>query len=414
MIKRTILSTLEEHLSQKEISLIVGPRQAGKTTVMMMLKDHLEKKGVKTVFLNLDIEADRKFFQSQESLFSKIRLEIGEEGVVFIDEMQRKENAGLFLKGIYDMNLSYKLIVSGSGSLELKEKIHESLAGRKRMFELSTLSFEEFVNHKTNYKYENKMSDYFNLEKTKTDLFLKEYLNFGGYPRVVLSETIEEKRKVIDEIYRSYIEKDIYYFLGVKKGAEFTDLVRVLASQIGSLVNFSELSRTVGISAKTLKEYLWYLEKTFIVHRVTPFFKNLRKEITKSPVVYFHDTGLRNYALGTFGNINSPQDAGFLFQNFIFNILKESAVLSPYGIHFWRTKDGAEVDFIVEMIKTQVPIEVKFQDLKNPEISRSFRSFLEKYHPATALIVNIGLEKSLTVGETRIEFLPFYKLKKNI
>jgi len=411
MIKRTVFSELIEHLSQKEISLIVGPRQAGKTTVMLLMKDYLEKKGVKTVFLNLDIEADRVFFQSQDSLLAKIRLEIGNEGVVFIDEIQRKENAGLFLKGIFDMNLNYKLVVSGSGSLELKEKIHESLAGRKRMFALSPLSFEEFVNYKTGYKYEGKLANYLALEESKADLLLKEYLKFGGYPRVVLAETWLEKEKIMDEIYNSYVEKDIYYLLGVKKGEEFTNLVRVLAAQIGSLVNVSELSRTLGIAAKTVREYLWYLEKTFIIHKVKPFFKNLRKEITKSPVVYFYDNGMRNYALGQFGNVSFPHDAGFLFQNFIFNILKETVALSPYRINFWRTKDGSEVDFVVNTVTSQIPIETKFQSLKRPEISRSFKNFIKKYEPTKALIVNKKLEKSLTLGKTNVIFLPFYQLK---
>jgi len=158
-IKRDLQKSLENHLLNKEITLIVGPRQAGKTFLMRIIQERLNKKGLKTLFMNLDIEADKKFFVSQNSLIEKIRLELGKNGgYVFIDEMQRKENAGLFLKGIFDSNLPYKLIVSGSGSLELKEKIHESLAGRKRVFELNTLNFNEFVNFKTEYRYKNKLS----------------------------------------------------------------------------------------------------------------------------------------------------------------------------------------------------------------------------------------------------------------
>jgi predicted AAA+ superfamily ATPase len=136
LIKRRIFEDLKAHLSQKEITLITGPRQAGKTTLMMLLKEHVEAGEKSTLAFNLDIESDRRAFESQESLLRKIQLELGASGgFVFIDEIQRKENAGLFLKGLYDMNLPYKFIVSGSGSLELKEKIHESLAGRKRIFE---------------------------------------------------------------------------------------------------------------------------------------------------------------------------------------------------------------------------------------------------------------------------------------
>ena len=146
MIKRNLIEDLKGHLPFKEISLVSGPRQAGKTTLMLLLKEYLEGQREPTVFLSLDFESHQPFFRSQANLISKIRLEIGDKkGFVFIDEIQRKENGGLFLKGLYDLDLPCKFIVSGSGSLELKEKIHESLVGRKRIFRLNPVSFEEFV-----------------------------------------------------------------------------------------------------------------------------------------------------------------------------------------------------------------------------------------------------------------------------
>lgn len=407
MIKRKLFTALTEHLESKEISLITGPRQAGKTTLMLMLKKHLENQTEKTLFLNLDIEADRRFFGSQEDLIRKIQLELGQgKGFVFIDEMQRKENAGLFLKGIYDMNLPYKLIVSGSGSIELKEKIHESLAGRKRIFELSTITFEEFINYRTDYKYEDRLDQFFRIEQEKTANFLREYLNFGGYPKLVLAETIEEKQKIIAEIYQSYVEKDISYLLGVQKTEEFTNLTRILSNQIGNLINYSKLASTVGIAEKTVKNYLWYLEKTFILEKVTPFSKNPRKEITKATVVYFEDLGLRNYAAGVFGKAEEASSLGSLFENFIFFLLKNKVAFSPAKIHFWRTKDGAEVDFVVDTEKP-LPIEVKYQALKYPEMTRSFRNYIEKYKPKKAYIVNLSLKKSETLHETTVYFMPF-------
>lgn len=410
MIKRYLLEEIKVHLDQREISLIVGPRQAGKTTIMLALQEYLRKKGRKSVWLNLDVEADKRFFESQESLIRKIQLEVGDDGgVVFIDEIQRKENAGLFLKGIYDQNLPLKFIVSGSGSLELKEKIHESLAGRKRLFELTTLSLAEFVNFRTDYMYEDKLADYFSVEKEKTRGLLEEYLNFGGYPRVVLSETSDEKRLVIDEIYRSYVEKDVSYLLGVKKTEAYGNLVKILASQVGGLINFSELSSILGISAQTVKDYLWCLEKTYIVQKVPPFFRNTRKEIAKAPVVYFCDLGLRNYSLGTFGYSIEPQYTGWLFQNFIFNILKEKTRHSPAKIRYWRTKDGAEVDFIVDKARELIPVEVKYRALKQPAIPRPLRSFIGKYEPEKAFVANLSLEATTTLKNTIIEFIPFYR-----
>jgi len=415
MIKRTIFDQLEANLSKKEISFIVGPRQAGKTTLMLLLKEHLDKNNKKTVFLNLDVESDKIFFSSQAELIKKIQLEIGKtKGYVFIDEIQRKENAGLFLKGIYDLDLGYKFIISGSGSMELKEKIHESLLGRKRIFELNTLSLEEFINWRTNYKYENKLLDFCQIEKEKIKGLLEEYLNYGGYPRVVLEDEQKQKQAVINEIYQSYLEKDIFYLLAVKKTEAFGNLLKLVASQLGNLVNLSELSSTLGISMDTVKNYLWFLQKTFILQKVTPYFKNQRKEITKAPLFYFYDLGLRNYALGAFGQIKNSMELGFLFENLILNLLKEKIRLLSAKVCFWRTKDGAEVDFVMDLGKKIIPLEVKYKEFKKPEITRSLRSYILKYSPKEALVVNLTLKKTTKLNKTNIYFIPFYELIFNI
>lgn len=410
MIKRKLYHSLQQHLAAKEISFIVGPRQAGKTTLMQSLQEELVKKGEKTLYLNMDIEADRRYFASQADLVDKISLEIGENrGYVFLDEVQRKENVGLFLKGIYDMNLAYKFIVSGSGSVELKAKIHESLTGRKRMFELSTISFEEFINFKTNSRYEDKLQEFFAVEHDYTQRLLDEYMRFGGYPRVIMAETVEEKTRVMREIYEGYIEKDIGYLLGVENIDAFSNLVRLIASQIGNLVNVTELSSTLGISAVTVKNYLWYLENTYIIQRITPFFRNMRKEITKSPIFYFYDLGFCNYARSAFGqSLVDRAYSGFLFENFVYNFLKES-IHSPARIHFWRSKDNAEVDFVVNAGLDIIPIETKHTALNQAETSRSFKSFLIKYHPKRAYIIHLGGKMETIFDSTAITFLPYYE-----
>ncbi|PJE51657.1 ATPase [candidate division WWE3 bacterium CG10_big_fil_rev_8_21_14_0_10_39_14] len=410
-IKRDLQKSLENHLLNKEITLIVGPRQAGKTFLMRIIQERLNKKGLKTLFMNLDIEADKKFFVSQNSLIEKIRLELGKNGgYVFIDEMQRKENAGLFLKGIFDSNLPYKLIVSGSGSLELKEKIHESLAGRKRVFELNTLNFNEFVNFKTEYRYKNKLNDFFALEQEKTQALLKEYLVFGGYPKVVLSQTIEEKNAVMGEIYRSYVEKDIKYLLNLEKTEEFSNLVKVISSQIGGMVNFSEISSTIGLSHKTVKLYLWYLEKTFILKKLTPYFRNTRKEISKTPVYYFYDLGLRNYILNLLGYPVLDLNGGHLFENFVFNILRQSLFNTPATLNFWRTRDNAEIDFVINAGITPIPIEAKFTSLNKTRLSRSAYSFIKTYRPKNLYVTHLGKTFKERVDNSNVSLIPFYQL----
>ena len=411
MIERKLFSGLVSHLPQKEISIIIGPRQSGKTTLMDMLREHLDKKGERTLYLNLDIEWDRPHFESQSALLRKIELELGKErSYVFIDEIQRKENAGLFLKGLFDLKLPYKFIVSGSGSLELKEKIHESLVGRKRLFELTTIAFDEFIHHKTGYKYKGNLEEFLEIEKDKIHPLLMEYMNFGGYPRVVLASEQKEKIRIIDEIYRSILEKDIAYLLKVNKTEAFSALIKVLSSQVGNLINYSELSSTLNISYQTVKKYLWYSQKTFLLDVILPYARNMRKEITKSPVPYFWDLGLRNYALGIFGHLGSPSECGFIFENLVFLLLREKIRLEATKLNFWRTKDKAEVDFILERGRNVVPIEVKYKSLKKQEISRSFRSFIEKYSPDKAYIVNLDYKNTLKINETTLFFLPYYEL----
>lgn len=410
-IRRNLFPELENNLKTKDILLIVGPRQAGKTTLMNKLKTKLDIQGEKTLFLNLDIEKDATFFASQSALLEKLKLELGKEkSYVFIDEIQRKENAGIFLKGLYDMKLPYKFIVSGSGSLELKEKIHESLAGRKRIFELSTVSFSEFVNFKTDYRYAQKLNDFFSIEKESSLSLLKEYLNFGGYPRVILEDTLEEKIKAIGEIFSSYTERDIAYFLGSSKIDKFNLLIKLLADQTGKIINYSQLAEETGISFQTLKNYLWYAEKTFSIRTLPPYFKNKHKEITRAPLAYFIDLGMRNFSLGLFGNLQQPEQLSFVFQNLVANRLQEKIADSAKSLGFWRTLDKAEVDFVINEGKAPLPVEVKYSQLKSPQMTRSLGNFIKAYSPAEAWIVNLTLETETKLGETTIKFLPFHSL----
>ncbi|GAB4488139.1 MAG: ATP-binding protein [Thermodesulfovibrionales bacterium] len=410
-IQRNLLKELQAHLSKKEMTLLVGPRQAGKTTLMLHLQEDLQKKREKTLFLSLDYERDQPHFTDQEALLSRLRLEFGsKKGYVFIDEIQRKENAGIFLKGLYDMRTPYKFILSGSGSVELKEKVHESLAGRKRMFELSTLTLAEFVNYRTAYKYHDRLADYFRIKKSGAQGLLMEYLNFGGYPRVVLEDTAKEKSAIIDEIYRSYIEKDIAFLLRVERIGAFGNLIRMLADQIGAMVNLNELSSTAGISVQTVKNYLSYAEKTFIVRRVAPWFKNLRSEISKSPVIYFNDLGLRNFALRRFGGYTALHETGFLFQNLVHQLLLDRTRREGGTVHFWRTKDRAEVDFVINSSDGIIPVEVKCREMKGGEIGRSLRGFIAKYRPKEAWIVSLGAHEDERLDKTRVRFVPFYEL----
>jgi predicted AAA+ superfamily ATPase len=299
IINRKIYHRIEKHLDKKEITIISGVRQCGKSTVLHKLRTNFEKKGAKTLFLNFDFDADKKFLETQEALVNKLKFEFGNnKGYVFIDEIQRRENAGLYLKGIYDLKLPYKFIVSGSGSIELKEKIQESLAGRKRMFEMNPVSFTEFVDFRTNYEYTDRLASYFEYEKIKTDNFLTEYMNYGGFPRIVTEKDYSEKIELINEIYNSYIERDLIKLLNINKPEVFKDIFRMLSYLSGKLINFSNIADDTNTSIQTLKKYLYFAEKTYSIKSVRPYYNNPGKELRKTPMVYFTDLGLMNYAIG--------------------------------------------------------------------------------------------------------------------
>lgn len=405
-IERTAYSELEKLVQLPEITLIIGARQVGKTTLMKKLQEELRAVSEKVIYFNLDIESDYKYFSSQENFLNKLDLECGKEKTyVFIDEIQRKENAGLFLKGLYDMNLNYKFIVSGSGSLELKEKISESLQGRKRTIELRPVSFEEFINFKTDYKYKSKLDKFLEIETNQAKLLLEEYLNFGGYPKVITNKKLEDKLQTIAEIYSSYLDKDIKALLGLERPDAYTKLIRLLAAQLGQTINYSELASQTGLATETLKKYLYYAKQTYAIQIISPYFTNKVKEIIKSPRSYFNDIGLRNYTIDEFGSITTETEYSFLFENLILDILKEKNLNSSRKVHFWRTADKTEVDFIIDLGKSILPVEVKYSEYSKPKIPASLRSFIQQYKPKEAWLINLKLRETIDYEGCNVKFM---------
>ncbi len=410
MIQRQLSDQLLRSLKRKEVTIIIGARQVGKTTMVQKVLGELSKKGEKVIFLNLDFEEDATYFSSQQSLLYKIQLEFGQEaGFVFIDEIQQKEDAGRFLKGIYDQGLPYKFVVTGSGSLELKEKISEALTGRKLLIEMPTVSFIEFIDYKTHYKYSERLELFCEIEEGKLELLLEEYLRFGGYPKVITEQGVTSKREVMDEIFTSYITKDISYLLGVRVPDKFVKMIKLLAVQAGGIINYSQLCNDTGLTLDTVKNYLWYAEQTFIIDLIKPYYTNAKKELTKSPTVYFNDTGMCYFGQGVYGQ-SRMQNSGFIFQNFVYTLLKQRFKKGVDKVNYWRTKDKAEVDFVVHQEGKVIPIEVKCSQLKKPAITRSYRSFINKYNPEIGYVVNLTLKEDLKIGETMVHFVPYWKL----
>lgn len=417
LVRRTILPKVIKHLENPEITVITGSRQVGKTTLLFQLKESLLKKGYSEnniLIFNLDLLSNLELFSNQQSFIKFLEGRIGKKKLfVFVDEAQRVQNAGLFFKGIYDLNLPVKLVLTGSSSLEIKAKIHESLTGRKRLFYLYPFSFQEYLSSKDKILekivFKKEISTY---DQNRLFEYLFDFIVWGGYPKVALESNIEEKHQILKEIYSSYLEKDVIGFLKIKNSITFTRLFNILAGQTGQLLNFRELSNTINVTYRTLEKYLDILEKTFIIKWVRPFFKNQRKELTKMPEIYFLDTGLRNFAVGFFKDFQDRQDKGTLLESFIFSEISKQ---TETKLCFWRTKDKAEVDFILVKRSGEIyPIEAKATPLKSAKISRSFQSFVNRYHPAQGFIVNLGFQGEIRLKKSNIIFIYPYEIVRII
>lgn len=412
-----MFANIIKHLKSPEITLIIGPRQTGKTTLLGLLKNYLIENNCsenRILSFNLDIITELELFTSQQKFIAFLKERIGKKKLfVFVDEAQRIENAGVFFKGIYDLDLPVKFILTGSSALEIKAKIHESLTGRKRIFNLYPFDFSEYLS-----AWDNTLARLINKKEISSYSrkriieYLLTFSVWGGYPKIALENNIEEKRQILKEIFSSYLEKDIIGFLKIKNQSAFMRLVSFLSIQIGQLVNINELSQSLSIERKTVEKYLEILEKTFIIKQISPFFNNPRKELVKMPKIYFLDAGLRNFALNLFQGFNERQDRGAILENFVFSEIYKQTDLK---IHFWRTKEKSEVDFVLtNYAGIIIPIEIKSNFIKSKKISRGFRSFLARYQPARAFIVNLGFRGKIKINKTNVLFIHPYEIAKII
>jgi predicted AAA+ superfamily ATPase len=414
LVQRSQFNKIWAHLFETEITVILGPRQSGKTTLVKQLKEELINKGVtlpdKVFYFNLDILSDREIFSDQSAFirFLKNRIIDGQKLYVFVDEAQRILESGIFFKGVYDLNLPVKIILTGSSSLEIKSKITEPLTGRKQLFTLYPLSFSEILGFYDNelVKFQDS-NDQYSLEKIQN--YFYKFCVTGGYPKVVLSSDFAKRADLLEELFTSYIEKDVAGLAKIKDQYAFSKLVKIFSEEAGNLLNIEKIAQEINVKAETISKYLNVLEQTFVVRRVPPYFHTTRAEIRKMPKVYFIDTGLRGFTKDgrDFEKTDFLQkaDKGQILENLIFSEMIKAGFKE---INFWRTKDGSEVDFIINTPAGLVPVEIKATELSNDSINRSFSFFLGRYKPKFGYVVNLMQQSIRKIGDTEVHFvLPF-------
>ena len=388
-IIRDVTIKAQKYIDDDRIIILVGARQAGKTTILKQLQKILKEKNNLVYFLNLeDPEWLGLLNKSPKNLFKIFPININQKNFLIIDEIQYLNNPTSFLKYFWDEHRNkIKIIVSSSSAFYIDKNFKDSLVGQKKIFYVRTLSFREFLRFKNKDNLSKKNFQEISLsERDEITANYYEYMIYGGYPRVVLSP-IQEKKDILRDIAYSYIKKDIYES-NIRQDETFYRLFKILASQVGNLVNTSELAGTLGVSRTSIDNYLYIMQKSFHIALVKPFFKNIRKELTKMPKVYFWDTGLRNFFVSNFDGLEGREDKGRLLENITFRELAEKYPIDE--IKFWRTAQGNEIDFIIE---DNLAYEVKINAQKFKE--SHYKTFLKNYPQIKLSLISLDKEEKL-------------------
>jgi len=368
-ITRTVATFIQDQLlRQHKIVVIYGARQVGKTT---MVKRIVKTSGLKALSINAEIQDYTDILSSRS--VDKLKSFTDGYELLFIDEAQRIPDIGLTLKLIHDHMPGLKVIVTGSSSLDLANRIEEPLTGRIWTYKLYPISFEE---------------EQLSLELNNFEMRQRLYdrMLYGQYPELYAIGNINAKRKYLKEISTSYLYKDILILSDIKYADKLRQLLRLLAYQVGNLVSVQELARTLGINRDTVINYIDLLEKSFVIVRLKGFSGNLRNEITKMDKIYFVDLGIRNALIDNFSEVNLRNDKGAMWENYLIiermkrNEYKE---ISPNN-YFWRLYSGAEIDYIEERDGILAGYEIKW----NPKKRGRSTKWKDTYDNATLDVVN--------------------------
>ncbi|MEK6950234.1 MAG: ATP-binding protein [Nanoarchaeota archaeon] len=411
---RSLENSITKYLPRKEIIGIRGARQVGKTT---LLKGFLSSVSGDQAFISMDLTEHRRALEESPFEFIQRQKRAGQKLTLFLDEIQKVNDAGEKLKIIYDHFPDVKIMVSGSSSLELKTNVLPALVGRLLLFELYTFDLGEYLNVKDQglwkiYQAKHRSLQAFLagnslIEKPAFPQELvkhwKEYVIFGGYPEIAKSNEEEEKKTLLKNIFNLYLEKDIAGFFKIEDTSSFGDFLKALSFTIGNLINLSSLAAKISLPFRKTEEYLHLLQHTYIIHIVKPFHRNVLTEIKKSPKAYFLDLGLRNAVLNNFTAFDNRTDAGQLMENHVCRQLVSH--FGDYDLHFWRTTGKAEVDFILTRGEEIIPVEVK---LSGKTVGKSFHSFLKVYRPKKAIIVTLDHFAQEQINQTTLFYVPVF------
>lgn len=382
MIERIAYKELLPHLEKRQVTVITGMRRVGKSTALRFLMERVEHDN-KIAFDCERIEVRSLFSRPDyESIIDELKLSglnFSKPCIIALDEIQLIENLPSFIKYVYD-TYNVKFIVTGSSSYYMKNHFSESLAGRKRIFEMFPLSFPEFLQFKkkitdefTKYAQKPFNEAWYNWYK---ELY-EEYIRFGGFPEVVLQKKMSDKKELLKDIINSYIELDVKLLSDFSVSEELYKLIKLLAARVGSKVDYTKLGSVAGLHRHKVNNYLQLMESTYLIYLIKPFTKNIDKEVSQQPKIYFSDTGIINELAG------AQLSGGQLFENAV------AAQLKRIGeIQYYQKKTGQEIDFIFngntafEVKETAIEQDKKTLIQRADTIGLRKRALISRYLPA--------------------------------
>ena len=338
---RKILPRLEKELKTKEIIVLTGMRQVGKTTLLQHLFDQIQS--ANKIFLDLENPLHRKIFEEEnfDNIWNNLRefnISSRQKAYIFLDEIQNLPEASRAVKYLYD-HWPVKFFLTGSSSFYLKNLFPESLAGRKLVFELFPLTFAEFLEFKgvkretpSNFSQKAKNKNKVAFERYKKSY--QEFMEFGGFPAVVLEENHSRKKELLEEIFKSYFEKDVKGLADFKEISKLRDLILLLIPRLGSRIEISKLASELAVSRETIYSYLSFLEQTYFIALLPRWSKSIDRQAAGRKKLFICDTGL--------ANILGKISLGQLFENSVFQNLRPN-----FQLHFY-SKNSQEIDFIVD------------------------------------------------------------------
>ncbi|MBU0694877.1 MAG: ATP-binding protein [Candidatus Omnitrophica bacterium] len=406
-LKRIVYNDLVADLKRKEIGIIVGPRQVGKTTLLKALAAHCRKNKERHRYFDLEMPIDAHFFARDfKDILSDIKKE---KGVIFIDEFHYLPNATKLFKAIHDGLRGVKIYASGSSAIEMHRHLKESLAGRRRLYQLFPLSFSEWLPSKAKTiklptGIYSKISSQAHRAFKK---YLGEFIIFGGMPGLVHEKDIKAKKRLLLDLIATYIQKDIKALLREEDIFSFNRLLSLLASQEGGLLSENSVSGSLNYSLRQVRKDLAILNQMFLLDILNPFFTNRGRELKQINKIYYFDTGIYNAILRDFRLLNQRPDKGALLESFVLHEMQKNLHIGQ-EIYYWRTREKDEVDFILVQDRIPIAIEVKSK-LHTTKISQGMNRFFKRYPECKkAVILNDDLYKIITDQKREIAFIPHY------